>query len=54
MDPENDQTDFTITNQPEDPMVTQNDFTIVDLESGGGPPPGPVSRRKPVIIACGD
>lgn len=55
MDPENDQTDFTITNQPEDPMVTQNDFTIVDLESGGGPPPGPSGgRRRPVIVACGD
>lgn len=54
MGPENDQTDFTITNQPEDPMVTQNDFTIVDLESGGGPPPGPGGRRRPVIVACGD
>lgn len=54
MDPEADQTDLTVTNQPEDPMVTQNDLTVVDLDAGGGPPPGPSGRRRPVIVACGD
>lgn len=55
MDPEADQSDLTVSNQPEDPIVTQNDLTVVDLDPGGGPGPGPGGgRRRPVIIAAGD
>lgn len=51
MDPQADQSDFTVTNQPEDPGVAQNDFTVVDLDAGPGPGGG---RRRPVIVACGE
>lgn len=54
MDPEADQSDLTVTNQPEDPLSTQNDLAVIDLV-GGGPGPGPGGgRRRPVIVACGD